>query len=419
MNAMSETKQEFVDPTSNRDNHLAQDVHADYQTELQDGSIANIEHKDGASGTDASANTIDEETAVVIDDKENPSSCHEKVWNLWCQAYEKYSFLILVVIAVLFAKAYPPLGAIYLAPQITSSWIAVIFIFVLSGLGLKSEEFKNAIKQLKFNTFVQTFNFFVDSSVVYGISRLLYKVGALNIALADGMTITSCLPLSISMVIALTVSSNGDEATAVFNAAFGNMVGVFLTPLIIFMYLGSKGSIGLQDVFVKLTLRVLLPIVVGQLLRKFSPQVLAFVNKRKTNFKKYQEWALVYIVYCTFCNTFSAESQAKISEVLTMVAVLLLVLPLLMVMAWYSLGFFFRDKPKLRVMGLFGATHKTVAMGVPLISALYETSPVAGLYTLPILIWHPMQLFLGTFLAPWLSDFVDREEARLQSITAL
>jgi len=102
-----------------------------------------------------------------------------------------------------------------------------------------------------------------------------------------------------------------------------------------------------------------------------------------------------------------------------MVAVLLLVLPLLMVMAWYSLGFFFRDKPKLRVMGLFGATHKTVAMGVPLISALYETSPVAGLYTLPILIWHPMQLFLGTFLAPWLSDFVDREEARLQSITAL
>jgi len=129
MNAMSETKQEFVDPTSNRDNRLAQDVHADYQTELQDESIANIEHKDGASGTDSSANTIDEETAVVIDDKENPSSCHEKVWNLWCQAYEKYSFLILVVIAVLFAKAYPPLGAIYLAPQITSSWIAVIFIF--------------------------------------------------------------------------------------------------------------------------------------------------------------------------------------------------------------------------------------------------------------------------------------------------
>jgi hypothetical protein len=38
-------------------------------------------------------------------------------------------FLILAVIAILLAKAYPPLGAEYLQPQITAKWIAVIFIF--------------------------------------------------------------------------------------------------------------------------------------------------------------------------------------------------------------------------------------------------------------------------------------------------
>ena len=38
-------------------------------------------------------------------------------------------FLILAVVAILLAKAYPSLGADYLQPQITSKWIAVIFIF--------------------------------------------------------------------------------------------------------------------------------------------------------------------------------------------------------------------------------------------------------------------------------------------------
>jgi sodium/bile acid cotransporter 7 len=50
-------------------------------------------------------------------------------------------------------------------------------------------------------------------------------------------------------------------------------------------------------------------------------------------------------------------------------------------------------------MDLFGGTHKTVAIGVPLINAIYEGSPYIGVYTLPLLIWHPMQLVVGTLLA--------------------
>ena len=43
--------------------------------------------------------------------------------------YRQYDFLILLIAAVLLAKAYPPLGAIYLAPKITATWIAVMYIF--------------------------------------------------------------------------------------------------------------------------------------------------------------------------------------------------------------------------------------------------------------------------------------------------
>jgi sodium/bile acid cotransporter 7 len=283
----------------------------------------------------------------------------------------------------------------------------------LSGLSLKSEELKNAFKQVRFNIFVQTFNFFAVSPLVFGISRFLLHVGALDTALADGMTICSCLPTSISMVMALTVSGKGDEASAVFHSAFGNMVGVFLTPVMILMYIGATGTVDLATVFVKLTCRVINPIVVGQLLRKFYRPVSPFVAKHKLRLSKLSEWALVFIVYTVFCQTFTEKSDATIAQIFTMVGFIFLILVGIMILSWGLLRLGFKDQPKLQVMGLFGCTHKTVAMGVPLISAIYQGNPLVGLYTLPVLVWHPMQLVLGTMVTPRLAVYVDKEEARI------
>jgi solute carrier family 10 (sodium/bile acid cotransporter), member 7 len=85
----------------------------------------------------------------------------------------------------------------------------------------------------------------------------------------------------------------------------------------------------------------------------------------------------------------------------------------MMTLAWTSLKIFFPNHPKLRVTGLFACTHKSVAIGVPLINAIYGGNPRLGVYTLPLLIWHPMQLVVGTLLSPWLIAFVAREEERL------
>ena len=284
---------------------------------------------------------------------------------------------------------------------------------VMAGLGLKTEELSNAFKQIKFNLFVQVFNFGVVSATIFGVSRLLIEVGALGQALADGMVVCASLPLTINMVCVLTKSSGGDEASAIFNAAFGNMLGVFLSPVLILGYLGVTGGVNLGEVFYKLTLRVLVPVVIGQLLQKFSKTVVAFVKQHKPKFKNLQQYTLVFIVYTVFCRTFESESQSDIEDIFIMIACQFVLLTFLMCASWVSLGFFFSKSPELRVMGLFGCTHKTVAMGVPLINAIYEDSPFVGQYTLPLLIWHPMQLLLGSLLVPKLLAFVERENERL------
>lgn len=285
---------------------------------------------------------------------------------------------------------------------------------VLAGLGLKTKEFSKAFQRLGFNVSVQLFNFGVVSSVVFGVSRGLAEINVISQALADGMVVCSALPLTINMVLVMTKSAGGDEASAIFNAAFGNLCGVFLSPVLILGYLGVSGSVELWEIFYKLALRVVAPVVVGQLLQKFSPPVVDFVNKHKKHFKQAQQYCLVFIVYTVFCTTFADEqTDSDVGDIFIMIAVQFCLLCSLMVLSWYTFRCLYRDEPTLRVMALYGSTHKTVAMGVPLINAIYEEDPLVGLYTLPLLIWHPMQLVIGSFLAPKLAAWVEQEQKRL------
>lgn len=372
---------------------------------------------------------LNDETAEIVhemqqqdgtqhEDKETDSSQQEPCkcrlcWNKLVDFYFTYEFLVLVVVVILLAKAYPPLGAIYLKPEITATWIAVIFIFVMAGLGLKTSEFTNALKEIKFNLFVQCYNFGVVSAIVFGFARMLESVGALSKNLADGMIICSCLPMTINMVMVLTKAAGGNEAAAIFNAAFGNMMGVFLSPLLILGYLGVTGDVDLADVFYKLGLRVVLPICVGQVLQKTSKRVVDFVTKYKKYFKKAQMYTLIFIIYTVFCRTFSSDTVSSVGDIFLMILFQFICLSVVMVLAWILLRIFFRKQPGLRVMGLFGCTHKTVAMGVPLINAIYDGNPNIGVYTLPLLIWHPMQLVIGSALAPRLEKWVEKEKQAL------
>ncbi len=368
---------------------------------------------------------------VTKDDEEEPTkdtpsdeetaekSGIKKCCDCLIKFYWTNEFLILILLAILIAFAYPPLGAIYLAPKITATWVAVMFIFLLAGLGLKTEEFSKASQQCGFNMFVFLYNFGVDSGFVYGVSRLLAYYNIINKDLADGMVIAASLPLTINMCVVLTKASGGDEAAAIINTAMWNMVGVFLSPILILGYIGQTGTVNRWKVFYKLALRVVLPIVVGQLLKYYVPVVRDFVKTYKPYFKKAQMYSLVFIVYTIFCRTFfDNETDVPVGDIFIMIAFIGICLTILMVLAWFLLRLFFPKEVKLRVCGLYACTHKTAAMGIPLINAIYEGNPKIGLYTLPLLIWHPSQLVFGTFLSPrllaWVESFEDNEDLALE-----
>jgi len=364
----------------------------------------------------AATETVGLETANASTGEEGPrgdgeASCLGKLCRCLMEFYVTNQFLILVILAIALASAYPPLGAIYLAPHITSTYIAVMIIFLMAGLGLKTEEFSNALQQIKFNLFVFVYSFGVDSSFVFGFSRLLTHYNVIHQGLADGMVIAASLPLTINMCVVLTTASGGDEAAAIRNTALWNLVGVVLSPVLILGYLGESSTVNAGKLCYKLANRVVLPIVVGQLLKWFVPAVNDFVKDYKHYFKHVQMYLLVFIVYTVFCKTFSDEDLlVPVKDTFLMIVFVGISLAILMVLAWYLLKLVFKRDIKLRVTGLYGCTHKTIAMGIPLIQAIYDGNPAIGLYTLPLLIWHPMQLLVGTFLAPRLLVWVEASE---------
>lgn len=235
---------------------------------------------------------------------------------------------------------------------------------------------------------------------------------ALNYQLADGMVVCSTLPMAINIVVVMTKASDGDEAAAVFNSAFGNFIGVFLSPLLILGYLGVSSSIDLVDVFYKLGIRVLLPVILGQVLRRFRA-IKKFATRHNEFLRRVQQYSLAFIAYTVFCQSFLTGSLSTAGDILLMILFQFLLIVGVMVLAWFMLKRLFPDEPRLRVMGLFGCSEKTLSIGIPLIHALYENDPALGQYTLPLLIWHPLQIILGSFMAPRLVKFVQREKERL------
>ena len=120
----------------------------------------------------------------------------------------------------------------------------------------------------------------------------------------------------------------------------------------------------------------------------------------------------MYIVYTVFCRTFMDEtSEYKISEILLVAVYVLIFVLLIMATSWLALNLIFSKQPELIVMGYYGCHHKTVAMGLPLIKAIYEEDPKVGMYCLPLLVWHPGQLLIGSLMTSTLKKWVKEKRS--------
>lgn len=282
---------------------------------------------------------------------------------------------------------------------------AVAVIFLLQGLSLPLRQIVAGARPLRLHAFVLGWNFlFFPALVALLIVPAQFLIGS---ELSGGLWMLAILPTTIASATALTVAAHGSPAPAIFASVVSNLLGVFLVPLLAVAYLSGAGGLELPllPVFEQFARMVLLPLAAGQLLRQAFRAAAQAIGART---RRVPQAAIVYIVYLSFAQTQDAGVWESLAWWQLGGIGLLVVLLLLMVswLVWQTSGWM-RFTCGQRIAAFFTASQKSIATGLPLLSAILAAAswPVgSGLLVLPLLIYHPLQLLLGGLLLPGLAN---------------
>jgi solute carrier family 10 (sodium/bile acid cotransporter), member 7 len=304
-------------------------------------------------------------------------------------------FLIGMGVAVALAWLFPDAGAKggALHPELINKF-GVSLIFLLHGLTLSFGALLAGTKQWRVHALVQSSTFLLFPL----LGLVLLGLGSsLAPELKTGLFFLCALPSTISSSIALTAAARGNVPVAVFNATLSSLLGVVLTPLWLSLVLGTTGhTLPFGSVVVDLLLWLVLPLVVGQAARPLLGKLAA---AHKSRISVVDRLTILLLVYTSFCDSVKGGvwSQGATPLVVAGGASVLL-LAAALGLTWLAGGGLGLGRAE-RIAALFCGSKKTLASGVPMARLIFGAQPSLAIILLPIMIYHPLQLLVGGWLA--------------------
>ncbi len=310
--------------------------------------------------------------------------------------------LIAAVVAAFFIPEYGARGGLLKSETTIKVCIAIAFLF--QGLSLKTRQILKSAINVRLHIFCQSWIFILGPLlmmlIVFIFGRWIHD------GVQAGLLYLAVLPTTISSCIILASSYNGDASAALFNATFSNMLGVFITPIwCISLFTHTSGEFPpLGSLVTKISLLVLLPLAIGQILRPFGREQIA---NWQTFFKHTSNGMIVFVVYAAFSNSmvdgiWESFGWQAIAVALIFVTVFLLLFSALI---WTTAELASRYIDQ-RIAAFFCSSQKTLAAGVPMAAVIFagQTGVVQeSLIILPIMLYHSLQLFLAAIVGPKLA----------------
>ncbi len=315
----------------------------------------------------------------------------------WLNGLKKEWFLLAMLVMIVLAALLPDLGKSGGSLQLDKvTGIGIAVIFFLHGIGLSPQALKNGVSNWKLHLFVQAATF-----VAYPLLWLLFGQTFLSImpsALAFGFCFLFVLPSTISSSVAMTSIGQGNVAGAIFNASLSSILGVFLTPLYIQLFMGLQGlELDLLASVLSIAKLLILPMIVGQALR---PILFERLQLHKNVVSKIDKYVILLIVFNAFCDSVANGIWHNFSWQDLALSILICILVLAVMVhgiIWGAkrCGFNHQDE----VAAVFCGSKKTLAAGVPMAKVIFGADPNLGMLLLPIMLYHPLQIFYCAVLA--------------------
>ena len=308
-------------------------------------------------------------------------------------------FTLLLFVMVLLASFVPVSGQAASVFGVLTT-VAIAILFFLHGAKLSREAVIQGMMHWKLHALVFAFTF-----ILFPVLGLLAKpvlVPLLGQELYWGFLFMCFLPSTVQSSIAFTSVAKGNVASAVCSASFSNLLGMFITPILVsFFILGqAQHDFDPTSSVIQIALLLLVPFILGQLLRSY---IYPYMLKIPNLVKMFDQGTILMVVYGAFSSAVVAGLWQMVSwqTLLILTLACSVFLTVIMLLAFYIpkwLGFNKADQ----IAMFFCSSKKTLASGVPMAQILFIGQPV-GMIVLPIMIFHQIQLMVCGVIANYWS----------------
>jgi solute carrier family 10 (sodium/bile acid cotransporter), member 7 len=283
---------------------------------------------------------------------------------------------------------------------------SIVVLFFMHGAKLSRQSIVQGMLHTRLHvaTLLATFALFPL------LGWLMIRMPGVDRSMMPGLLFLTLLPSTVQSSISFTSISKGNVPAAVCAATLSNLLGIFLTPLLVaclmqntqatnglgteFMGSGAKVSL---DAIQKICLQLLLPFFIGHLCRTW---IGPWVDRHKPILGQLDRGSILLVVYSAFSASIVAGLWARVSWANLITTTLACIVLLLFVFAicWQMGRWLGLDRSE-RIVLFFCGSKKSLASGVPIAGALFPANEV-GLIILPVMIFHQVQIVACAMIAP-------------------
>lgn len=304
---------------------------------------------------------------------------------------KKQLFTLWLLCAIALAFLAPSLGDFL--NRIHARNGAIFLIFFMSGCTVSLRNVGRDLSRWQVHLTVFVFVFVLAPALFYSTSGWLEPQ-----TLQHGAYLVGALPTTISSCVVYTLAAGGRVSTALLNAVGLNLIGLFLSPLLLGVFIGEGAGVEWGLVgrsMANLSWLALTPFVAGQLAVMFWPPLRAKVGRVQT---RLAQACVLLVVFTAF-----AASQEEVAKALSgmWAAVLYFVAGHLVLVALaMAVVRIVRFRPDEAAALVFCSTQKTLVLGILLAYSYFEQDKVAPVIV-PVLIYHLFMLSFGGLLVSY------------------
>ena len=300
--------------------------------------------------------------------------------------------------AILLASLWPlPVAATgYLSLLVN---IAIGLLFFVHGAKVSRAAVWAGMSNIRLQSLALAMTFLAFPLIGFGLKALMPTL--LPQPLWWGLIFLCFLPSTVQSSVAFVAIARGDVPAALCAATLSNLLGIFITPLLVaFLMTGGAAHIDSGRV-VQVIVQLLLPFLLGQLLH---PKIGPWFKDHMRALMLYDRGTIVLAVYSAFTAAMHHHLWEKLAP--HHLALLLGILSLLLAGIWIM------TRISARMAGLSTAeatvllycgTQKSLASGIPMANVLFSPA-LTGMIVLPLMLYHQLQLLAAMLSAPRLAD---------------